>query len=166
LQEIEEKRFNTPLSSILAVSGFSIFIIFALCYLLIIGRTNSLRSEYDSLEKEGYKSFATLTAYHRVKKFQSDLHVYTYMVADPNGKLHEVDEWVDMNLNSKLRIGDVHEATMKKIYLYGKETIIARLARNRATPPYFTAIKDFTGTGIAFSLIILFLAGIKKISGD
>ncbi|MCE9499045.1 MAG: hypothetical protein K8R21_00770 [Leptospira sp.] len=138
---------TTPLHKILLALSFCFFLLFGSFYLLVKDRNNILEKNYQLLIGSGSPVFATLTEYHPVLRDGKKDHVYTYLVPDEMGKLHEITESVDNVTNRKLRIGDTVITKRKTIQIYGKEYVISRIEGNQENFPNFKLLENLAISG-------------------
>lgn len=144
----------TPLYKIFFLISSLTLIVFTVFFVLIQNRNQELKLAYTSLEKDGQKSFSTLTGYHEILKKNQKKHIYTYLLTDEFGKVHEMTEFVDDKSYLKLRVGNTVITRHKKFILAGQERILARIEGNDQILPNFDYLENICIFGIVFSLSI------------
>lgn len=154
------EKLATPFYKILTVLSLSLLIVFAVFFAVIRERNNELKKEYQRIESDGRRVFATLTEYHKVTVNSKKFHTYTYMVPDEKGKLFEITETVDDKTYIKLRIGDTIQTKQIKVKIAGKEKILSRIIGNTYPFPEYDYIEKFCISGLAFGFGVLLLAGV------
>ncbi|MBK8394787.1 MAG: hypothetical protein IPL26_06010 [Leptospiraceae bacterium] len=144
----------TPLYKIFFFISLLTFSVFGFSFTLIQSRNTELKTAYEKLELEGKKSFSTLTAYHHVISGNGKRHIYTYLVTDEYGKIHEINEYVDNKSHLRLRVGNTVVTLQKKITLSGKEKIISRIEGNKQILPNYNYLETISFFGVGFSILI------------
>lgn len=148
-----EANLYTPLYKIFFILGILTLSVFSCFLVLIQSREQELQNAFRILEREGQKSFSTLTGYHLVVNGEHKRHIYTYMVTDEFGKLHETSEYVDDKSHLRLRVGNTVITRQKKFKLAGKEKILSRIEGNKQTLPNYNFLEKIGYIGIGFSLL-------------
>jgi len=158
VEETGEKKITnslyTPLYKIFFLVGIFTLLVFTGFIFLVQDREKELIEAYKVLEREGQKSFSTLTGYHTVIIGNQKRHIYTYMVTDEFGKLHETTEYVDDKTHLRLRVGNTVITRQKKFKLAGKEKILSRIDGNKQILPNYNFLKRIGIFGIGFSIFI------------
>ena len=144
----------TPLYKIFFSISLLTVTVFCFFYLLIQHRNLEIKSAYETLEQEGKKSFSTITAYHQVVSGNNKRHIYTYLVTDEFGKIHEMTEFVDDKSHLRLRVGNTIVTRQKKIKLAGKEKILSRIEGNNQILPNYNYLETIAIVGIGFATLI------------
>lgn len=125
------------------------------CFLFLVQQRNQeLLNAYKVLEAQGQKSFSTLTGYHLVVSGNEKRHIYTYLVTDEIGKLHEITEFVDDKSHLRLRVGNTVVTRQKEFFLAGKERILSRIDGNKQILPNYNYLEKIAFFGIGFSILI------------
>jgi hypothetical protein len=149
-----ERKYETPLYKIFLLIGILTFFVFG-CFLYLVRQRNAdLVNAYKILESQGQKSFSTITGYHVVTSGSEKRHIYTYLVTDEIGKLHEITEFVDDKSHLKLRVGNTVVTRQKKFLLTGKERILSRIEGNNQILPNYNFLERIAFFGIGFSILI------------
>ncbi len=151
-----EPDLYTPLYKVFFLVSLFTLLVFGCFLSLIQQRDQELLNAYRVLESEGEKSFSTLTGYHLVVSENRKRHIYTYLVTDEFGKLHEITEFVDDKSHLRLRVGNTVITRQKKFYLAGKERILSRIDGNKQILPNYNYLEKIAFFGIGFSILIGF----------
>lgn len=149
-----EREFRTPLYKIFLLISILTFFVFG-CFLFLVKQRNlELLNAYKLLESQGQRSFSTITGYHLVTSGNEKRHIYTYLVTDEIGKLHEITEFVDDKSHLKLRVGNTVVTRQKKFILTGKERILSRIDGNKQILPNYNYLERIGYFGMGFSILI------------
>lgn len=158
--QISSEELYTPLYKIFILVSLFTLIVFGCFYFLIQTRNLELKNAYETLGSEGQKSFSTLTAYHQVISGNQKRHIYTYLLTDEYGKVHEINEFVDNKSHLRLRVGNTVVTRKKKVSLAGKKEIISRIEGNNQILPNYNYLEMIAAIGIGFSIVIGFCGSI------
>ena len=146
----------TPLYKVFFLISFLTLFVFSCFLALIQHRNQELQNAYEVLETNGVKSFSTITGYHLVVSEKQKRHIYTYLVTDEFGKLHEITEFVDDKSHLRLRVGNTVVTRQKKVFLAGKDRILSRIDGNKQILPNYNYLEKIALFGIGFSILIGF----------
>ena len=152
--QISSEELYTPLYKIFILVSLFTLIVFGCFYFLVQTRNLELKNAYQALESEGQKSFSTLTAYHQVISGNEKRHIYTYLLTDEYGKVHEINEFVDNKSHLRLRVGNTVVTRKNKVSLAGKKKIISRIEGNNQILPNYYYFEMIAAIGIGFSILI------------
>lgn len=150
-------NLHTPLYKIFFLISLFTLSVFGSFYLLVKNRNQELKTAYSTIE-QGQKSFSTLIGYHQVVGMNSKRHIYTYLVTDEFGKIHEISEFVDDKSHLRLRVGNTIVTRQKKVYLAGKQKIISRIEGNNQILPNYDYLEEIALIGNGFAVLVGFVS--------
>lgn len=81
-------------------------------------------------------------------------------MTDEYGKVHEITELVQRNLNRKLRVGDTVIVHRKTVVILGKKELIASIKGNTIEFPLLNVLEDFLKYGSILFGVTLLATGI------
>lgn len=82
---------------------------------------------------------------------------FTYAVTDEYGKIHEVTESIDRDLNKKLRVGDTVPVRRRTVEILGKRELIATIQSKENLHHSLSILEKFLFLGmIVFGVLVLF----------
>ena len=151
---MEEDNFSTEYYKIFFVVGFSILTIFFCFFILVKNRNQELQEIHKKIDLEGIPAFSTVTEYHSVQKNDKS-HIYTYLLTDKQGKLHEINEYVDEKTHLKLRVGNTIETKYLIKKYFNREVVFSRIVGNKQKIRDLNLLDILSKLGLGFGLILL-----------
>lgn len=151
---MEEDNFSTGYYKIFFVVGLSILAIFFCFFILVKNRNQELQEIHRKIDSEGIPAFSTITEYHLVQKNDKS-HVYTYLLTDKQGKLHEISEYVDEKTHLKLRVGNTIETKYLIKKYFNREVIFSRIVGNKQKIRDLSLLDILSKLGLLFGMVLL-----------
>lgn len=148
---------RTPFYKIIFLIGILTGLVFISANYIILKKNQFLKSGYQQLEKEGVKTFSTIEDY-RVSGDSNKKHVYTYLLTDPKGDLHEINEFVDEKTYLRLRVGNSIVTKFIMLKFLNQDIILSRIEGNNQNLPNLNLIENFSNLGIIFSALLILLS--------
>lgn len=158
---MSDSHHYTPLHRVLLTLGISLFLFFVPLFSIVQKEHAKLQSEYSDLRNTSEPIFAQLVEHTTVAKGQRSIDLYTYLVPDEMGKMHEVTEKVDPELDRKLRVGDTVAVRRRTIEIFGKTKMISYIEENKIGPKTFDFLVLFSKMGVLFSFLVLITGGVS-----
>ncbi|MCZ8237480.1 MAG: hypothetical protein O9346_07765 [Leptospiraceae bacterium] len=113
---------------------------------------------YQSLyQRSQYTDFAVLQDYI------SHSRKFTYAVTDEYGKIHEVTESIDKDLNKKLRVGDTVPVYRRTVEILGKRELIASIQTKENLQHGLSILERFLFLGMLIFGTLVFLSAILSL---
>ncbi len=155
---------KTPFHKIIFLIGLLTGLVFISANYIIQKKNQFLKSGYEQLEKEGIKTFSTIDDYQVSGDSNNKKHVYTYLLTDPKGDLHEINEFVDEKTYLRLRVGNSIVTKFIMLKFLNQEIILSRIEGNNQNLPNLNLIENFSNLGIIFSALLILLSGINFVA--
>ncbi|MCB1191778.1 MAG: hypothetical protein H7A23_09480 [Leptospiraceae bacterium] len=161
----QENQYYTPLYKIFFIISFILLFVFLILFSLVKNKNETLLNSYKLLEKEGRTTFSVLVDQHSIKDGKKKRFIYTYLVPDNYGRMNEVVEIVDQQINKKLRVGDTVLTQSMTIQLFGRSVLISKIVGNLEKRTIDDFLYKLSAFGILYSLVIGLIAIFYKLTG-